>query len=82
MATNASHEICSPHCIYFPQVPQEVYSEKTEDGVTHRSVQRRCRYDGHRIISWEECDFYTKGYLTAEGENAIMEVQQRKGEKE
>ena len=47
---------CSPHCVYFPQNPDEIVSETVVEGVKHREVVRHCRYDGHQIVGWCHCD--------------------------
>ena len=50
------NKVCSPHCIYFPQTPDEINETTYTDGVTHRKVVRRCRWDGHVITGWEPCE--------------------------
>lgn len=52
---------CSPHCIYFPQLPNEIEDEYFSEGIRHRRTVRRCGYDGHTISDWRECNYYSEG---------------------
>lgn len=45
---------CTPNCVYFPTT-ETVKKEEIIDGVTYRSVVRRCAYDGFPIRSWKDC---------------------------
>ena len=48
---------CSPHCLYFPQMADEISEEYVdENGVKFRKVVRKCRFDGHEITAWDKCE--------------------------
>ena len=47
-------ETCKCDCVYFPQEPSEILSEKAIDGVKYRKVIRRCAYDESVINSFKK----------------------------
>lgn len=47
---------CNPKCIYFPQNPNKVISEKIDENkIRNRKVIRLCGYNMEQIKDWYTC---------------------------
>lgn len=44
-------KMCTTHCPFFPQEPDEIEKVWVEEGVTRRKVKRFCQYDGKQILN-------------------------------
>lgn len=52
---------CSHKCKYFPSEAKKIITEyKDEFGIKHRNSVFLCLYDGHRILSYLDCENYTE----------------------
>lgn len=50
---------CDPLCIYYPEYPNTILREYTDEfGLKHQVGVYSCIFDEHRILKFDECENY------------------------